>query len=155
MITAADAAFAAQDWDNATAKYTEASALKPKEKYPTDQLAAITTRKAEAAKKAEEERKQRELDERYNAAIAEADKAFEKEKWEEAKTKYTEASGVKPPRAYPKDQLALIVAGRSRQRLQEAGGIGCQVRCFNRHCGCSLRQKGLHAAKSKYQKPVG
>ena len=79
-ITAADAAFKAENWDQATAKYTEASGLKPEEKYPKDQLALVATKKAEAAKKAEEEKKAKELQEKYQAAIAAGDAAFKASK---------------------------------------------------------------------------
>lgn len=107
-IAAADAAFKSENWDQATGKYTEASGLKPDERYPKDQLALIVTKKAEAAKKAEEERKAKELNEKYQALIASADVAFKASSWDIASAKYTEASGLKPDEKYPKDQLAAI-----------------------------------------------
>ncbi len=109
-IAAADAAFKAENWDQATAKYTEASGLKPEERYPKDQIALVATKKAEAAKKAEEEKKAKELQAKYDAAIAAADVAFKASSWDMAATKYTEASGLKPEEKYPKDQLAAIAA---------------------------------------------
>ncbi len=109
-IAAADAAFKAENWDQATAKYTEAAGLKPDERYPKDQIALIATKKAEAAKKAEEEKKAKELEEKYKAAIAAADVAFKASSWDMATAKYTEASGLKPDEKYPKDQLAAIAA---------------------------------------------
>lgn len=112
-ISAGDAAFRSADYDAAEAKYTEASGLKPEEKYPKDQLAAITKKRAELATKEENDRKAAELNELYNAAIAAADAAFGTEAWEEATTKYTEASGLKPAEKYPKDQLAAIVARKA------------------------------------------
>ncbi|MEZ4738201.1 MAG: hypothetical protein R2818_02335 [Flavobacteriales bacterium] len=123
LITAADEAFRALEWETAIGKYTEASGLKPKEKYPTDQLAAIAKNKEAAARQAEEERKQRELNERYEAAIAVADQAFQKEKWDDARAKYSEASGVKPGESYPKDQIAAIaarIAEEEARKKQEA-----------------------------------
>ncbi len=111
-IAAADAAFKAENWDQATTKYTEAAGLKPEEKYPKDQLAAIVVKKADAAKKAEEERKAKELQEKYLAAISAGDVAFKASNWDLAQTKYTEASGLKPEEKYPKDQLAAILTKR-------------------------------------------
>jgi hypothetical protein len=107
-VTAGDVAFKAANWDLATTKFTEASTLKPEEKYPKDQLAAIALKKDEAAKKADEERKAKELNEKYLAAIAIADQAFNGARYEEATAKYTEASTLKTEEKYPKDRLALI-----------------------------------------------
>ncbi len=111
-IAAADAAFKAENWDQASAKYTEAGGLKPEEKYPKDQLAAIAVKKADAAKKAEEERLAKELLEKYKAAIAAGDAAFNASNWDVATAKYTEAGGLKPEEKYPKDQLAAILLKR-------------------------------------------
>ncbi len=107
-ITAADAAFHADKFDVAKAQYTAALAVKAKEKYPQDQLAAIDKRIAELAKLAEEERKKKELDTKYNAAITAADAAFHGAKWDEAKTQYTAALAIKAQEQYPKDQIAAI-----------------------------------------------
>ncbi len=114
-IAAGDAAFSAEQWEQAIAKYTEASELKASEKYPKDQLAAIRSKQDELARKAEEAERQRELDARYNAAIATADKAFDKENWNDAIAAYGEASGIKPAEAYPKERIASAEA-----RLAEA-----------------------------------
>ncbi len=115
-IAAADAAFKAENWDQATAKYTEAGTLKPEERYPKDQIALIATKKAEAAKKAEEERLAKELKAKYDAAIAAGDAAFKASSWDIATAKYTEASGLKPEEKYPKDQLAAIAARKDEER---------------------------------------
>jgi len=107
-ITAADAAFKASKWEDAKAKYNEAIGVKPEEKYPKDQLAAIDKAVADAAKKAEEERLKKELDDKYNAAIAKADAAFKIDGFDEAKAGYNEAMALKAGEKYPKDQLAAI-----------------------------------------------
>ncbi|MCB0766068.1 MAG: hypothetical protein KDB95_02545 [Flavobacteriales bacterium] len=155
-IAAADAAFGKESWDEASAKYTEASGLKPAEKYPKDQLAAIVARKAAAEKAAAEAARQKELDEKYGAAIAAADAAFGKESWEDATKKYTEASGLKPSEVYPKDQLALIVKRKAEaeaQRKQEElearyqAAVGAADAAFD---------KGDHtSAKGKYTEASG
>ncbi len=108
LITAADAAFKAANYDQAKNKYTEALGLKAEEKYPKDQLAAIDKKLDELAKQAEADRKKKELDDAYNAAIAKADGAFRGKKWDEAKAGYNEALGLKSGEKYPKDQLAAI-----------------------------------------------
>lgn len=115
-IAAADAAFKAENWDQATAKYNEASGFKPEERYPKDQIAAIAKKKEELAKKAEEEKKARELQQKYDAAIAAGDAAFKASNWDIATAKYTEASGFKPDEKYPKDQLAAIAAKKEEEK---------------------------------------
>lgn len=114
-VKAGDDAFNKSNWDLATTKYTEATGLKPAEKYPKDQLAAIVKKKEEEAKKAEEERAAKEIDEKYQAAIKAADAAFGRNGWEEATTKYNEALGLKPAEAYPKDQLAAIAKKKEEE----------------------------------------
>lgn len=120
-IALADAAFKAENWDQATAKYTEAGGLKPEERYPKDQIALVAQKKAEAAKKAEEERKAKELQQKYDAAIAAGDQAFKASSWDIATAKYTEAGGYKPGEQYPKDQLAAIAAKKDEaaRKLEE------------------------------------
>jgi hypothetical protein len=107
-ITAADAAFKSTDYGSAKGKYNEALELKPKEKYPTDQLAAIAAKLDELAKKAEADAKAKELDAQYQTTITAADNAFKGADYETAKTKYNEALGLKPKEKYPTDQLAAI-----------------------------------------------
>jgi hypothetical protein len=155
LIVEADGAFANEDWEAAIGKYTEAGALKPKEKYPTDQLALIAKRKADAEKQAEEERKQRELDERYNAVIADADKAFEKERWDEARAKYTEASGVKPQEAYPKDKLsaiAALIAEEEARRKQEE--LDAKYQEAIDAADAAFGKQEYEAAKSSYREAL-
>ncbi|HEY0977906.1 MAG TPA: hypothetical protein VGE21_10600 [Flavobacteriales bacterium] len=107
-ITAADAAFKGKQWDAAKAKYNEALTLKAEEKYPKDQLSAIDKAIADAADAAEKERLAKELNDKYDAAIAAGDAAFRNKGWDEAKTAYNEAIGLKSAEKYPKDQLAAI-----------------------------------------------
>jgi hypothetical protein len=115
-ITAADAAFKAENWDQATAKYTEAGTLKPEERYPKDQIAAIAKKKEELAKKADEERKAKELQQKYDAAVAAGDAAFKANNWDIATAKYNEASTHKPEEKYPKDQLSAIAAKKDEEK---------------------------------------
>lgn len=121
-IAAADASFKAERFDDSKTRYNEALGLKPAEKYPKDQLAAIEKRIAELAKKAEEEKKQKELNDQYNAAIAAADEAFRAKGWDEAKKNYNAALALKAAEKYPKDQLAAIdkaIADEARKAEEE------------------------------------
>jgi hypothetical protein len=118
-ITAADASFKGAKYEEARTKYTEAAALKPAEQYPKDQLAAITKKLEELANKAEEEKKAKEIEARYQAAIVAADAAFKAKNWEQAKTKYNEALGIKAEEKYPQDQLSAIDKTLSEKAEQE------------------------------------
>ncbi len=151
-ITAADAAFQAGQWDEATAKYNEAIGHKPSEKYPKDQLSAVQRARDEQARKEEEERKQREIDERYQAAIGTADQAFEKEDWETARNKYNEAAAIKPAENYPKDQLAEIgkrIADAEARRKEEEANA--KYEGLIALADAAFDGEDYAAAKSKYQ----
>jgi len=155
-IAAGDAAFKASNWDQAAAKYTEASDLKPEEKYPKDQLAAVAKKKEEAARKAEEERLAKELKERYDAAIAAADAAFKTNKWDDATAKYTEASGLKPEEKYPKDQLAAIAkkkeeAAKKAEEERQAKELQDKYDAAVRAGDQAFQAVQLDAAESSYK----
>jgi Trp operon repressor len=96
-----DLAFKAKKYEEAKTAYTEASATRPDEAYPKAQLKAIDELlNADLANKA--------LNEKYNAAIAKADAALKGKDYENARTGYTAAGGLKPSEAYPKAQLKAI-----------------------------------------------
>ncbi|MCU0433514.1 MAG: hypothetical protein MUC87_08680 [Bacteroidia bacterium] len=98
-ITTADAAFKVADYTAAKAAYAEASGLKPAEKYPKDQLAAIAKMENDAANAAA-------LDQKYKDAIAKADAAFNSSDYTGARAAYLQASSLKPAEQYPKDRMA-------------------------------------------------
>ncbi|HRH71319.1 MAG TPA: hypothetical protein PLB89_17590, partial [Flavobacteriales bacterium] len=155
-IAEADAAFGKKDWDAATTKYTEAGGLKPQEKYPKDQLAAITAAKAAEEKAADAERKQKELDEKYNAAIASADEAFGKQDWDAATAKYTEAGGLKPAEKYPKDQLAAITARKAEaQAKKEQDELDAKYQAAIEAADAAFDKKDYAQAKPKYMEASG
>lgn len=159
-IAVADAAFKAESWDQATTKYTEASTLKPEEKYPKDQLALVATKKAEAANKAEAERKAKELEEKYKAAIAAGDAAFKTSKWDEATAKYTEASGLKAEEKYPKDQLAAILlkrdeAARKAEEERLAKELQEKYQAAITAADAAFKSSDYDAAETKYTEAIG
>jgi hypothetical protein len=156
LITTADAAFNGQQWEEARAKYTEASSVKSSEKYPKDQLAAIDKKVAELAKKAEEEQKARELEQRYQGIIAAADAAFNTADWSAATAKYTEASAVKPQEKYPKDQLALVqkrIAEAEEQRKQQE--LNARYQAAVDAADQQFSSGELAAARKKYEEASG
>ncbi len=111
-VAKGDKAFAAKTYDAAKSGYNEALSFKPNEQYPKDKITAIDKLLAELASKdaAEKERqaKEKELNEKYLAAVAKGDKAFAAKAYDEAKVGYNEALTIKPAEAYPKTKLAEI-----------------------------------------------
>lgn len=111
-IAKGDKALAAKDYAGAKSGYTEASGLKPAEEYPKTKLAEIEKMLADLAAKdaAEKDKlaKEKELNDKYNAAVAKADKALAAKTYDAAKSGYNEALGLKPSEQYPKDKLAAI-----------------------------------------------
>jgi len=95
-----DDAFAAKDYDKAVEFYQEALTLKADEPYPKDQLAEVE--KAIAA--------QKELEQKYAAAIQKGDDAFKNKALEEAQQAYTDAIELKPNETYPAEQLTKVEA---------------------------------------------
>ncbi|MBI3502459.1 MAG: hypothetical protein HY063_11770 [Bacteroidetes bacterium] len=103
-VAKGDGAFGSKDYPSAKTSYTEASGLKPAEAYPKQKLAEIEKLLAGAAAAA----KQKELDEKYKAAVAKGDNAFGTKDYSNARSAYSEASGIKPNEAYPKQKIAEI-----------------------------------------------
>jgi transcriptional regulator of heat shock response len=95
--------------------YEEGLKLKQEESYPKTQLAEIEKLLAEASNKAAadkdrlaKEQQAKELNEKYTAVIAKADKAFENKEYKEAKSSYLDASIIKATEKYPKDKIMQI-----------------------------------------------
>ena len=108
-IAAADSKFTAKDFSGARSKYAEASGIKPTEQYPKDRMKLCDDQMGAAAK-----------EKAYSDAIAAADTKFDAKDFAGAKTKYQEASGLKPSEQYPKDRIkacddAIASAGLEKQ----------------------------------------
>lgn len=111
-LAKADKAFGSKDYSGAKDFYYEASGVKPDEKYPKDKIAEIEKIMTDMASKdaAEKERlaKEKELNDKYNAALSKGDKALASKDYTGAKSGYNEASGIKPAEQYPKNKIAEI-----------------------------------------------
>lgn len=159
-IAKADAAFKLDAFDDAKAGYNEALGLKAKEKYPTDQLAAIDKRIAELAKKAEEDKLKKELDDKYNEAIAKADAAFQGQNWDDAKGGYNAALKLKAQEKYPKDQLvaidkAIADAKKKAEDEERQKQLDAKYELLIGSADGLLAQDKLDLAKAKYQEALG
>lgn len=122
-VAGADKAFAAKDYNNAKTAYSEASAIKPSEKYPQEKIAEISRILAEIAAR---EANEKELAQKYSDAISKADQAFGTNDYNGAKSFYSAASGLKPSEQYPKTKLSeidKILAGlAAKEAAEKAAG---------------------------------
>ena len=100
-IAKGDVGLSSKDYVNAKAAYNEALGIKPNEKYPVDKIAEIDRLIAA-------EMSEKELTQKYNAAIGRADAAFGTKDYSTAKTEYNNALGFKPAEKYPKDKIDEI-----------------------------------------------
>jgi len=93
-----DAYLSVKDFANSLTSFRTASGIKPSEVYPKQRIveiqALLDKDKAEG--------------QRYQEAIAQADKLFTEQKYQSALEPYERASGIKPAETYPKDQIAKI-----------------------------------------------
>lgn len=112
-IKIADGLLKKKSYAEAIASYQKASNLLPSETYPKDKI-----KEAQSALNALAD--QKELENNYNQKIADADALFAQSKWNDAKSTYQEASGLKPMEEYPVGQIAKIDAELSKQAEAEA-----------------------------------
>jgi hypothetical protein len=167
-VAKGDKALAAKTYDAAKSAYNEALGLKPNEQYPKDKLSAIDKLLAELASKdaAEKERqaKEKELNDRYNAAVAKADKALAAKTYEEAKAGYNEALTIKSSEAYPKTKLAEIdkiladLAAKDaaeKDKLAKAKELEEKYKAAIAKADAALGTKDYTAAKSGYTEALG
>ena len=130
LLESAKTAEAGEQYDLAISKLKEAKELKPQEAFPASEIIRITglieglAAAEEARLKAERDAKA--LEDKYRMIVDNADMLLKEERYNEAKSKYQEASGLKPEEAYPKDQITLIeaklseiAAAKEAERLAE------------------------------------
>ena len=148
-ITKGDNAFNAKDYANAKSGYTEASGIKPNEAYPKTKLGEIDKLLAAADAAA----KQKEIDDKYKAAVTKGDNAFNAKDYANAKSGYTEASGIKPNEAYPKQKLSEIdklLGDAAKQKELDAKYQAAITKGDN-----AFNSKAYETAKSGYTEASG
>lgn len=97
-IQQGDTYFDNKDYEAALKQYSDAIALKPDEKYPSERL-KTTQAELDILEKINNE---------YNLYAKEADALFEAEQYNDAISKYTQAKLIKPKETYPTSQIALV-----------------------------------------------
>lgn len=145
-ITKADMFLKQNSLQAARDKYTEASKLKPSEKYPKDKLAEIEAKMKEQEQLAEKKAK-------YDAAITAGDAAFNGEDYQTALAKYKEALTFESASSYAKDRVKLCEAKISEANLaaEKAKKIDELIKQGN----AALPLKDYTTAKAKFQEVLG
>ena len=109
IVDEADQLLAAKNYNEAKGKYEAALAVK-KDGYPVkkiEEIRAILLAKAGEAEAEAAAAEQAKIDAKYQGFVAEADALLKVRKYQEAKSKYEAALGVKEAQ-YPRDQLSSI-----------------------------------------------
>ena len=147
ILADADALFKAEDFDRALAKYTEAQAVKPSDKYTAERITTIEKiiaarqqmsekqkqAELEAQRQREEEeaerlrlaQQQQELEavnEEYNTYIEVADRKMGQSEYDVALRNYQEALALKPDEFYPKSriqEIELLIQEQEERRAEE------------------------------------
>ncbi|CAN5609232.1 hypothetical protein BH10BAC3_BH10BAC3_34920 [soil metagenome] len=107
------------EYSLARATYTSAAAIKSQEPYPKNKIQEIDktvkdllAKQEEERAKAEEEKKRLAAElavaNKYNEAVARADKAFSSRQYDVARLAYSDALKIKPGEKYPDDKLVEI-----------------------------------------------
>lgn len=110
QIAKADAAFETNNFEEAKKAYIAASGIKTDESYPKTQIQKIEELLAQ----------RQQLEKNYREVLMQADKAFSSKDFAEAKTKYTNATQLKPDESYPKEQIQKIEEELSKLAEAEA-----------------------------------
>jgi len=154
LIAKADGLLGKEQLDEARTEYQAALAIKGDEQYPKDKIEEINGILADA----------QEQEKKYNDLIASADGLLGKDKYEEAKGKYQEASAVKTEEQYPKDKikeidekLNAIAQEQEEIRLQQEKEAETDARyqALIDEGDQLLKDKELEASKSKFEEAIG
>ncbi|MCC7303334.1 MAG: hypothetical protein IT233_11895 [Bacteroidia bacterium] len=115
LIKDADLLYKKQDWTNALNKYTEASGLQPEEKYPKDKITEINAILDKLKSEQDKLKAEKELNDKYKAAVDAGDIFFAKKDYVNARMKYEEAKNIFPTQTYPP-----LMIGKCDQMLANA-----------------------------------
>ena len=100
LIQKGNDALSANNFDGATGFYTQAKDLLPGNQIAYDKLREVEQKKQDLA--------DAELNAQFKAKIDQANAAFEKKEWDNAKKLFNEASAIKPNDRGPKDRIIEI-----------------------------------------------
>lgn len=145
LIKSGDELLLASKFTEAQKKYSDAAALDPSSPIPPQKLAQleqaandVQAQQALAAKKAA-----------YDAAMKTAEELFVAKKWDEAKSKFSEAKQLDPSQSKPDERLAAIEVEKAKQAQADAAGK--QIAELLASAKAALDSKDYSRAAEKYQ----
>jgi hypothetical protein len=100
ILTAAQKNFDEENYERAIELYERAKGIRPSDPVPQQKIDEINKILADLAAA-------KEVQAKYDAAIAQADKLFGEENYKDAKSAYQAALDIKSDEQYPKDQMVL------------------------------------------------
>lgn len=145
LVKQGDNFFGQNSLQAARDKYTNALKLFPKESYPKEQLEKIQN-------KLDAEKEQREQKQKYDDAIAEADRLFDEEKYEQAVLKYQEAIKFEGAATYPKERIKI--AEEKYAELLEQKRIKEEVEALVKEADILTNAKDYEEAIKKYDQAL-
>jgi tetratricopeptide (TPR) repeat protein len=104
-LALADKYFNDKNYILARSEYNNALKIFPDESYPKNQINAI---EQQLSLIQQDEAKKHDLEQKYNAAIVQADELFKNKKYADAKTYYQQAKELKPSEVHSAEQLKRI-----------------------------------------------
>jgi tetratricopeptide (TPR) repeat protein len=125
--------------------YTNAAKLFPDKPYPKEQLKKIQNQ-------LDSEKDQREKKQKYDDAIAEADRLFNEEKYEQSIVKYTEAIEFESAATYPKERIKLAEEKFAEQQEQER--IKEEAEAIVKEADILANSRNYEAAIAKYDEAL-
>lgn len=138
FIQLADAAFEKDELNEARSNYQEALNLKSNERYPAQRINEIN-----------QILNSREIDEKYNIAIQNADNNFNNENYNDALASYNEAIRLKPNEAYPRQRINEI-----NDILEKLGSIEEQYANTIEFADKAFENKEYSSARDSYQRAL-
>jgi tetratricopeptide (TPR) repeat protein len=145
ILVKADNQMAENQLTQARVGYEQALKLKPGETYPAEKLMAIDKILAGQAV-------QKELDDRYKAILASADKLLTAKSYEPAMNEFSKALEVKPEEQYPKDKIAQIEKILSEINAKKT--LDEQYSVILARADQLLADKAFELAKTDYQQAL-
>lgn len=145
IVTAANKLFSESDWEKAKVKYKEAIAIDPTPPLPAQKVAEIEKIQADAKALAEQKAN-------YDKAVVAADDLFAKKKYEDAKSKYQEASAIDASQAYPNTRIAEIdgLLGNAAAEAERKAKYDAAVQAGDQFFGAG----SLAESKAKYNEAL-
>ena len=148
LISEAETAFVAKNYELAKSKYTAAQAVIPEETLPGRRINEIAQLQIKLAADA--------LQLKYNQAIQQADNAFDQQQFVQAKTLYSEALKIKSDEAYPQEKINVIEGILIKQQQEKLLAAELEKK-YNQTIQLAdnyLNEKNYILAKSSYSEAL-